>query len=173
MRWKEARKGGGWPLAALAVLILLTVTLFGATVAGAAGKGSNKSTTAEAQPPEKVVFPARVGEVVFPHAMHVNDLGIDCTDCHHPVKAPELKTPHPQYFKECQVACSTCHHADGTTRQTHNCTTCHGEPGPQSSRIPSAKVALHEMCGNCHDIGTGKDASASCSFCHTGPRKPW
>jgi len=157
----------------VAVLVLVIVAVFGIAIAGAADKDAGETPSAKAQPPKVVVFPNRVGEVKFPHAMHIDDLGIDCADCHHPVTAPKLNTPHPQYFKECDIACVTCHHADGTTKATRNCTTCHKQPGPQSAKMLSSKVALHEMCGNCHDIGTGKDASASCSFCHTGPRKPW
>ncbi len=158
-------------LARTAVAVAVALAAVGG--AAAADGGGGTARPAEGPPPKVVTFPARVGQVTFPHAMHVDDLGIDCTDCHHPVTAPTLDTPHPRYFKACRIPCATCHHADGTARSSHRCTTCHGEPGPRSSRMLSAKVALHRMCGNCHEIGTAKDASASCSFCHTGPRRPW
>lgn len=128
----------------------------------------------EAAPPETVTFPSHVGEVTFPHAMHVEDLGIDCADCHHPVTAPALHTPHPGYFSQCSVPCETCHGAAPERPGEHQCTTCHtGVVDAAHDAIPSAKVALHRTCSACHEIGTGPDASNNCENCHSGPRKPW
>lgn len=173
MRLEQPWTRNGWRRALVTVMVVAAVAVLGVAAARAADENANTAPAAQAQPPKIVVFPNRVGEVDFPHAMHIDDLGIDCGDCHHPVRAPELQTPHPQYFKECQVPCSTCHRADGTTEASHNCASCHKEAGPKSGKMLSSKVALHQMCGNCHEIGTGEDASKSCSFCHTGPRKPW
>jgi len=173
MRRLIPSKAGGrlWPLAMAMILVMIVVA--GAGRARAADTATAGTKPAAPVPPKEVVFPGPVGQVVFPHAMHVDDVGASCTDCHHPVTAPKLETPHPQYFKECQVPCASCHHSGGEVHASHNCGSCHKEPGPSTSRVPSIKVAMHRTCGNCHDIGTGKDASASCSFCHKGPRTPW
>jgi len=173
MRWEKAWKTRSHRRVILAITAAAVLVITGVTVGGAADNGAEGAPAVQEQPPKEVVFPAPLGQVVFPHAMHVDDLGIDCADCHHPVTAPALSSPHPQYFKECQVACSTCHGTGSTNQATHACTSCHKEPGPQSAKLLSSKVALHQMCGNCHEIGTGKDASASCSVCHSGPRTPW
>ena len=159
-RWRAAP--------ALVGLALLTA----AAVAVAAGGDSREGTTPA--PPKTVTFPSHVGEVTFPHAMHVDDLGIDCTDCHHPVTAPRLTTPHPGYFRQCPVPCTTCHGAAEERPGDHRCATCHtGTVDAAHDAIPSAKVALHRTCSACHDIGTGPDASNNCETCHTGPKEPW
>lgn len=124
-------------------------------------------------PPETWTVPSHVGEVRFPHAMHVEELELDCTECHHEVRAPALQSPHPQYFKESRIECQTCHHTGPAPSTSRQCASCHHRSSNIREEIPSAKVALHQTCGNCHEIGTGAEASQSCTTCHSGPKKPW
>jgi len=155
-----------------AALLFAAVILGG--VAAAVPGGAVEPPATEPAPPEMVTFPSHVGEVTFPHAMHAEDLGIECTDCHHPVTAPKLVTPHPEAFEGCSVQCTTCHGRVATGADDRRCTTCHtARVDAAHDAIPSAKVALHQTCSACHEVGTGPDASASCTNCHSGPKEPW
>jgi len=150
-----------WRLVPLAVL----------TAAVGLAAGGSGSVPA---PPDTVKFPSHVGEVVFPHALHVDDLGIDCQDCHHRVTAPELTTPHPTYLEQCSGSCDACHGRKADEACDHNCGHCHSKViNVAHDRVPSPKVALHRTCGACHEIGTGPQASAVCSNCHGGPMEAW
>jgi hypothetical protein len=42
----------------------------------------------------ELVFPSSVGEVVFPHKAHFNDMEIACSSCHHETNARMLDIPH-------------------------------------------------------------------------------
>jgi len=134
-----------------------------------------------ASPPGEVHWPSHVGEVVFPHRAHVEELGLDCAECHHPTRAPKLVTPHPEYFSGEMQRCSLCHREPVASRgsetaagdQAYRCASCHGPRTTRAGDFPGLKVALHETCGKCHEIGTGAAASASCATCHTGPAAPW
>lgn len=136
------------------------VALLGALVALAAGA---------AGPPETLTWPSSVGEVVFDHRMHVEDLGAECVSCHHETVARPLADPHPDYFDGFWVDCATCHggapsEAAGGAR---SCAECH----PASVHrphvdLPTVKVALHQSCWSCHESGRGAEASASCAVCH-------
>ncbi len=134
-----------------------------------------------ASPPGEVHWPSHVGEVLFPHRAHVEELGLDCTECHHPTRAPRLETPHPEYFAGELGRCSLCHRGPvgdrGTAApsgdQAYRCASCHGPRTTRAGDFPGLKVALHETCGKCHEIGTGPEASARCATCHSGPARPW
>ena len=57
----------------------------------------SKADTSEI--PEEIKFPSTVGGVLFPHQMHIDDLEIECVECHHQINAKILVTPHSDYFK--------------------------------------------------------------------------
>ena len=118
--------------------------------------------------PKEITFPSSIGDVNFPHQMHVEDLEIECTQCHHQINAKKLETPHPQYFKYSLMTCLICHKENGGfTKQDFNCTDCH-HPAPSNfaDETLSAKVVIHKQCWQCHEIGRGVEASENCSFCH-------
>jgi len=171
MRSVRGRPAGGRTV----LVALLACVVFAVGAAVAVGGGETTGAAAPtAGPPETVTFPSHVGEVLFPHAMHVEDLGIDCTDCHHPVTAPKLDTPHPETFEGCSVRCDTCHGRATSEPADHRCSTCHpATVDAAHDAIPSTKVALHRTCFTCHEVGTGPDASASCENCHSGPKASW
>jgi len=169
MARRSVRGGpGGRRRVPLAFLVCAVIGV-GVTVAVAGGEEPGA-----AGPPDMVTIPSHVGEVTFPHAMHADDLGIDCADCHHPVTAPALHTPHPETFQGCAVRCDTCHGRTASEPADHRCATCHpARVDAAHDAIPSTKVALHKTCFGCHEVGTGPDASASCVNCHAGPKEPW
>ena len=121
---------------------------------------------------DEIRTPSSAGEVVFPHLEHIEDLGIECEECHHEVNAAALKMPHEEYFNDFWIECGVCHH-DGSEpeHQPVACSSCHHDrPSGISDQTLSSKVVIHKNCWECHDIGTGADASGECSFCHSGEK---
>ena len=74
----------------LASVLILTACL----VVGAASSGE------EQEPQEIIFFESTIGEVIFPHQAHFEDLEIDCKTCHHEHNAAKLDMPHPEYFED-------------------------------------------------------------------------
>jgi hypothetical protein len=112
----------------------------------------------------EVVFPPAA---VFDHEFHIDDVELECNECHHETEALRLVTPHDEYFEDLWITCDDCHHSDEVRLDPQACVDCH----PRSSsgikeQIISAKVATHLSCWECHDSGTGAEASENCSFCH-------
>ncbi len=126
----------------------------------------------EVEAPDELVTETPVGEVVFPHYMHAEALEIACSDCHHETNAQPLDNPHPQYFTTLWSECKTCHRdEDSDGLMVGKCSTCHpASPRTTSDAALSAKVVIHRKCWDCHDVGTGADASQECSYCHSGTR---
>lgn len=126
----------------------------------------------EVEAPEEIVTEAPVGEVTFPHYMHVEALEIACNECHHETNAKPLYNPHPQYFSTVWGECTACHKEDASDGLiAGKCSSCHPDtPRNTSDAALSAKVVIHRQCWNCHDVGTGVDASKECSYCHSGDR---
>lgn len=112
--------------------------------------------------------PSSVGEVVFPHEMHFDDLGIECKTCHHEINAEKLKMPHDDYFDDFWIDCRICHHSDGgTTEQAQPCSNCHHEsPTDIADETLSTKVVIHKNCWKCHEVENGEESSESCQICH-------
>lgn len=124
---------------------------------------------------EVIRTPSSVGEVVFPHYMHVDDMGMECAECHHEVNATSLEIPrdHGTYFEDFWIDCTTCHgNSDKLTGEAMSCSTCHHDkPGAISDQTLSSKVVIHKSCWSCHDMGRGADASSECGSCHSGPKR--
>jgi hypothetical protein len=119
-------------------------------------------------PPAIVRSPAAIGQVLFPHSFHADDLGIECGDCHHEVNAQRLQMPHEEYFDDFWIDCRICHRAE-VVRAPGSCRDCHhGTPSTIADETLSSKVVVHKSCWGCHESGTGSEASRSCSFCHKG-----
>ena len=116
--------------------------------------------------PAEIRFASSVGEVAFQHAKHIQERSLECVQCHHQINAKKLKTPHPDYLKSTWVNCQVCH--DDSNKQVYSCSECHRtKPKHIADETLSAKVVIHKQCGNCHAVGTGKEASDRCEFCHT------
>jgi len=144
-----------FPARALGAVVLLLALL--AVAAGAA------------EPPETLRWPSSVGEVVFDHRMHVEDLEVECVACHHETVAKPLADPHPDYFEGFWVDCATCHGAatSETAGGARSCSDCHPSTVHRPRvDLPTVKVAVHQSCWSCHESGRGVEASASCATCH-------
>jgi len=121
---------------------------------------------------DTITFWARIGVVEFPHKMHSEDFGMDCVECHHETNAAKLDMPHQDYFDDFWIDCSTCHKSNGdTVMEPQACSTCHHtDPTGIADESLSSKVVIHKLCWECHDSGTGQEASESCISCHSGEK---
>lgn len=118
--------------------------------------------------------PSSIGEVVFPHLEHVDDFGMECVECHHEVNAVALHIPHQEYFEDFWIDCQTCHGNHRPANEAISCSKCHHDrPSGVSDETLSSKVVIHKNCWDCHEVGTGADASAECVMCHSGPKEPY
>ncbi len=143
----------------------------GLVVLSAAAAAVSPAGPNEATPPSELRSPSSVGEVVFPHALHAEDLGFACADCHHETNAAGLTMPHEDYFDDFWIDCQTCHHPSGEPAAPQTCSACHHDsPTTIADETLSAKVVVHKSCWGCHEGGTGAAAAAGCRFCHSGER---
>jgi len=145
-------------------LLLLTMPLL--LLFAAAGPAPKAAAAGPvAAPPATVHYPSSVGDVSFPHDRH---LKVGCPQCHHQIKAMPLDTPHPGYMDSSWIHCQTCHsEAAASGGAFYKCADCHhSEPADIADETLSAKVVTHKSCWQCHQSGTGAEASEGCSFCH-------
>jgi len=108
------------------------------------------------------------GSVPFPHQVHVEDQGIECTQCHSSYK---------NHGKTLMKGCSECHHGDGEGKVT--CEDCHkqtaalykGLQSPDGKKHPSS-MAEDVSCKECHvEVASGDDTTVAgikktCVKCH-------
>jgi hypothetical protein len=124
----------------------------------------------EPQVVESIEWRSTVGAVSFPHRLHVEDLEIECADCHHETNAARLDMPHPEYLEDFWIDCESCHQASAVPAAPQACSSCHHDsPVHVADETLSSKVVIHRSCWNCHDVTTGADASRSCADCHRRP----
>ena len=148
---------------------VLALVLSGALVSGSPAVSA--PNPAGPGPVGEIVSPSVIGEVSFPHAFHVEELGFECSDCHHETDATRLNMPHEEYFEDFWIDCRTCHREAGPAAEPQSCARCHhASPVSTADETLSAKVVIHRSCWECHDSGTGEEASRGCGFCHAGPR---
>jgi len=123
--------------------------------------------------PDEITIESSAGNVVLPHDVHVKDKKLKCVVCHHQIHAAELDTPHPDYLTSSLINCQTCHGTNSETRKKYyKCSKCHhSDPDNISDETLSSKVVIHKSCWNCHEAGTGAEASAGCSNCHVKEKK--
>jgi len=118
--------------------------------------------------PGDITFESLIGDVHFPHDLHVVDLELDCSECHHQIHAKDLDTPHPDYMKSSWIKCGICHDENsGMSRQYYRCSDCHhSELENIADETLSSKVVIHKNCWSCHESGKGATASKGCPGCH-------
>ena len=123
--------------------------------------------------PDEIVYPSSVGDVNFSHRKHAQEQEIKCVECHHQIHAGDLVTPHPDYMTSSWVSCKTCHDNNSVkSEKYYKCSDCHlPDPNDISDETLSSKVVTHISCWNCHETGTGVDASKGCSECHVKTTK--
>lgn len=134
--------------------------------------------------PVRVHFKATGTEnVLFGHAVHMEDYGNSCTDCHHefadtigkmesscgtchesgvlgqPAFGEEGLFDHEGHEYDYGLSCMECHHEmDDFGMDPGQCSECHSAPGEM------ADVA-HETCIDCHN-DMGGPVEEDCSSCH-------
>ena len=118
--------------------------------------------------PGEITYTSSVGDVLFPHNLHVTELEVQCVECHHQIHAMELDTPHPDYMTSSWVSCKICHNTDSVKREEYyKCSYCHLTNSDDiADETLSSKVVTHKSCWNCHETGTGVEASQGCAECH-------
>jgi len=104
------------------------ISILVVSIAGVLGAAAEKKL----EPPSKMVFVAKTGNVTYDHAAHVKRVKDDCKTCH-PKLWPQAKgnlnykagMHKPAEAKK--ISCGACHHAGGVAFETKgNCTTkCH------------------------------------------------
>lgn len=106
-------------------------------------------------------------DVCFPHAMHFDDLGIECETCHHETNAAVLSIPHEEYFEDLWIDCATCHKREAGAAESMACSSCHHNSTTDiADETLASKVVIHKSCWSCHETGTGAEASSACKTCH-------
>ena len=123
--------------------------------------------------PDEITYTSSVGDVLFPHSLHVKDLEVECAECHHQIHAMELGTPHPDYLTASWINCKICHNTDPVQIETYyRCSDCHLTNSEDiADETLSSKVVTHKSCWNCHETGTGVEASQGCAECHIKDKK--
>jgi len=118
--------------------------------------------------PIEITYSSSVGDVLFTHEQHIKDQEIECVECHHQIHAKDLLTPHPDYMTSSWVSCKICHDENSEkNRKYYKCSDCHhSEPDNIADETLSSKVVTHKNCWNCHETGTGVEASQACAECH-------
>lgn len=123
--------------------------------------------------PDEITYKSSVGDVVFPHKVHVKDMKLECAECHHQIHAMDLDTPHPDYMESSWISCKICHNTNSQNRKKYyKCSDCHhSDLDDISDETLSSKVVTHKSCWNCHETGTGVEASKGCVECHVKEEK--
>jgi len=123
--------------------------------------------------PGDITIEASVGNVLFPHKLHVEEVQLKCIECHHQIQARALETPHPNYLKSSWISCQTCHNTNSEGRKKYyTCSECHhSDLNDITDETLSSKVVVHKSCWKCHESGTGVGASEGCSDCHLKEKK--
>jgi len=88
--------------------------------------------------------------VAFPHALHADELGLDCLECHHIYENGE------NVWDE--------------SEEVQKCSECHS-PTENQGKVKKLKIAFHRNCKSCHRMltkeGMSEDAPyRKCSDCH-------
>ena len=111
-----------------------------------------------------------MGDLIFDHVAHVEEMELECGECHHETNAIPLHSPHEQYFNDLWIDCGACHHEGGQAdRNPRSCYECHDTKHRDiADERLSPKVILHKNCWKCHEVETGAEASGSCELCHSG-----
>lgn len=159
---------------------LLLLALMDPTVGGHVSEGDPLST---------VVFPEQRITIDFHHAIHVEEVGLGCRDCHDGVATSQTTK---DYNVPARATCLECHddveiparwgrrwrspdngvalppghvrfpHARHVDLEGVTCATCHA--GVETARLATRDhLPSMETCLTCHD---GRQASGDCRTCH-------
>lgn len=125
----------------------------------AVAKATGGGDAPDVIPMDNPLYPTHTKPIVqFTHAVHYQDYGIGCGECHHDENGQPLTDLKPGDPVE-------------------SCAACHSEPGrpPREATTPEAKLAyhmqaLHQNCMTCHKEynkeNNTKAAPQTCGACH-------
>jgi len=157
----------------LGILVLVPLASVSLTMADSEEAEGSAPEAIEAEvegaaPPVAQRPTSMMGELIFDHEMHADELELECDECHHETNAVPLDFPHEAYFHDLWIDCGACHHEAGSTDlEPQSCYECHDTKlrDIADERL-SPKVILHKNCWTCHEVETGVEASESCELCH-------
>ncbi len=159
----------------LGILVLVPLASVSLTTADSEEAEESAPEAIEAEgahtaPPVAQRATSMMGELIFDHEMHTDELELECDECHHETNAVPLDTPHEEYFHDLWIDCGACHHEAGSPDlEPQSCYDCHDlKLRDIADERLSPKVILHKNCWTCHEVETGVEASESCELCHSG-----
>ena len=155
----------------LGILLLLPFAWLSVTMADSGEAEEAVEADGAGAAPRTDQRPASMmGDLIFDHEEHADEMEIECDECHHETNAVPLDTPHQNYFHDLWIDCGTCHREAGSPKlEPQSCYDCHDTKlrDIADERL-SLKVILHKNCWTCHEVETGVEASESCETCHSG-----
>ncbi|HHL34976.1 MAG TPA: hypothetical protein ENJ30_11485 [Desulfobulbaceae bacterium] len=116
------------------------------------------------QPPEKVVW-KKPNKAAFDHKAHVEDIGLECADCHDKIFTMKIgaAAAHGDFtmasFKKGKY-CGACHNGDDAFDAQTQCDSCHFVPTKRIIFTKPVKTVVFD-----HKIHVGK-AKILCETCH-------
>lgn len=126
-------------------------------------------TAAAVEQPE-----AEVRRLNFSHRLHLQDLGLQCEDCHSLI--PTSTTAEDLNFPS-EESCARCHDVTGPD----TCGTCHLKPAaasPRANRLINLRFSHQQhlsleavLAGAPPDARSDEDGPSTCSLCHQGLRE--
>lgn len=141
----------------LVVMVILGIATFLCTV------------NLDAQPDDislddNTVFTGRSRPAVeFPHLLHFDDAGIECSECHHRFKGGENVVDEGELEEDAEgIKCSSCHKSEAGFRFTPDL-------DPTKRNL---QQAYHKLCTGCHrqvSKEEEKSGPVTCGECH--PKK--
>lgn len=125
--------------------------------------------------PPRVLLDNNGGRVIFTHAIHADDYGYECADCHHDGVEDARPLPcgscHPAAFDEdfkknhaeafpSDAYCERCHYSEPSADMAE-------EDRPDPDMLYIRSDAFHDQCMGCHeDLDAGPYGDESCATCH-------
>jgi DmsE family decaheme c-type cytochrome len=127
--------------------------------------------------PASLVYPNRLGNVVFDHDQHIRDARGECVSCHNapfPMRQAGLAGYAVDYHRPAESSgssCASCHHPGGSAfGSLNNCTRCHvGLELPNQASLvwgPWALLLLLAVPGGLFGQTRGYIGSERCAVCH-------
>ena len=116
------------------------------------------------QPPEKIVW-KKPNKAVFDHQAHVQDIGLECGDCHDKIFTMKIGAAEADgdftmaSFKKGKY-CGACHNGDDAFDAQSQCDSCHFAPTKKIIFTKPVKTVVFD-----HKIHVGK-AGLLCETCH-------
>ncbi len=127
--------------------IFATVCIFTMVFAASIGL-----STAATTGPEEIILKTEAAKkpAFFPHAVHQQNKGLTCGDCHH---SKDNEGKRVDFNEEQEIKL---------------CIQCHNANDMENLKLNSFKLAAHRLCKDCHKAKAkeGIKAPTKCTGCH-------